>query len=54
MIDVFLGRGETELNATRLAMYVTFGAYFLSFIFYMLVRQTLPSDWAAAEARNEG
>lgn len=54
MIDVFLGKGETELNATRLAMYVTFGAYFLSFIFYMLVRQTLPSDWAAAEARNEG
>ena len=53
MIDVFLGRGENELNATRFAMYVTFGAYFLSFIFYMLVRQTLPKDWAAAEARNE-
>lgn len=53
MIDVFLGKGETELNATRFAMYVTFGAYFLSFIFYMMVRQTLPKDWAAAEARNE-
>jgi len=53
MIDVFLGKGETELNATRLAMYVTFGAYILSFIFYMMVRQTLPKDWAAAEARNE-
>ena len=53
MIDVFLGKGETELNATRFAMYVTFGAYFLSFIFYMMVRRTLPKDWAAAEARNE-
>jgi len=54
MIDVFLGRGETELEATRLAMYVTFGAYILAFIFYMCVRITLPNDWAAAEARNEG
>ena len=54
MIDVFLGKEETELNATRLAMYVTFGAYILSFIFYMMVRKTIPKDWAAAEARNEG
>lgn len=54
MIDVFLGKGETELNATRLAMYVTFGAYLFSFVFYMMVRKTLPKDWAAAEARNEG
>jgi len=54
MIDVFLGRGEAELEATRLAMYVTFGAYILAFIFYMCVRITLPNDWEAAEARNEG
>ena len=54
MIDVFLGQGQNELEATRLAMYVTFGAYVLAFIFYMLVRITLPKDWAAAEARNEG
>ncbi len=53
MIDVFLGAGNVELEATRLAMYVTFGAYILAFIFYMLVRVTLPKDWAASEARNE-
>ena len=53
MIDVFLNRGAGELDATRLAMYVTFGAYILAFIFYMLVRKTLPKDWADAEARNE-
>lgn len=53
MIDVFLGQGNVELEATRLAMYVTFGAYILAFVFYMLVRRTLPKDWAAAEARNE-
>lgn len=52
MIDVFLGTGETELEATRLAMYATFGAYVLAFIFYMFVRITLPKDWADAEARN--
>ncbi len=54
MIDVFLGQGETELNATRLAMYVTFIAYIFAFIFYMLVRKTLPKDWAEAQDRNEG
>lgn len=53
MIDVFLGQGKPELEATRWAMYVTFGAYILAFAFYMLVRATLPKDWAAAEARNE-
>jgi len=53
MIDVFLGQGKIELEATRWAMYVTFGAYVLAFTFYMLVRATLPKDWAAAEARNE-
>ena len=53
MIDVFLGNGHDELTATRFAMFVTFSAYFLAFIFYMLVRKTLPKDWAAAEARNE-
>lgn len=53
MIDVFLGQGQNELEATRWAMYVTFGAYILAFIFYMCVRITLPNDWAAAEARNE-
>jgi hypothetical protein len=53
MIDFFLNSGVNELEATRQAMYVTFGAYVLAFIFYMLVRQTLPKDWAAAEARNE-
>lgn len=53
MIDVFLNAGNIELEATRLAMYVTFGAYILAFVFYMLVRVTLPKDWAAAEARNE-
>jgi len=54
MIDVFLETGKTELNATRFAMYVTFGAYVLAFIFYMLVRITLPKDWAEAQERNEG
>ena len=54
MIDVFLGQGKVELEATRWAMYVTFGAYILAFMFYMFVRITLPKDWAAAEARNEG
>lgn len=53
MIDVFLNRGAEELDATRMAMYVTFGAYILAFFFYMLVRVTLPKDWAAAEVRNE-
>jgi len=53
MIDVFIGKGETDLIATRLALYVAFGAYILSFIGYMMVRQTLPKDWADAEARNE-
>lgn len=53
MIDVFLGAGNDELTATRLAMYVTFGAYFLAFIFYMLVRVTLPKDWKKAEERNK-
>lgn len=54
MIDVFLGMENSELEATRLAMYVTFSAYILSFIFYLLVRRSLPKDWAEAEARNEG
>ena len=53
MIDVFLNSGVKELEATRQAMYVTFGAYVLAFVFYMLVRKTLPKDWAEAEARNE-
>lgn len=53
MIDVFLNSGINELEATRQAMYVTFGAYILAFVFYMLVRKTLPKDWAEAEARNE-
>lgn len=53
MIDVFLKEGGGELNATRMAMYVTFGAYVIAFFFYMMVRVTLPKDWAAAEARNE-
>jgi len=52
MIDVFLNKGAAELNATRMAMYVTFGAYVLAFIFFMLVRQTLPRDWTEAEKRN--
>lgn len=52
MIDVFLAKGNSELDATRLAMYVTFSAYIFAFIFYMLVRQTLPKDWAEAEMRN--
>ncbi len=53
MIDYFLNSGLSDLEATRSAMYVTFSAYILAFIFYMLVRKTLPKDWAAAEARNE-
>jgi len=53
MIDVFLNQGENELEATRLAMYVTFGAYLLAFIFFMMVRKSLPKDWAEAQARNE-
>ena len=53
MIDVFMEGGRNELEATRWSMYVTFGAYVLAFIFYMLVRITLPKDWAEAERRNE-
>jgi len=53
MIDYFLNKGAIELDATRMAMYVTFGAYILSFIFYMSVRQTLPKDWSEAEQRNK-
>lgn len=53
MIDVFLNQGNGELVATRYAMYVTFLAYVLSIGAYLMVRRTLPKDWAAAEARNE-
>lgn len=53
MIDVFLNKGAVELDATRMAMYVTFAAYFLAFVFFMLVRQTLPKDWQDAEDRNK-
>jgi len=53
MIDVFINQGSNDLEATRMAMYVTFSAYILAFVFYLLVRKTLPTDWAAAEARNE-
>ena len=52
MIDVFITAGNVELVATRYAMYTTFSAYGLSVIAYLLVRKTLPKDWAAAEARN--
>jgi MFS family permease len=53
MIDVFIGQGYEELDATRLAMYWTFGAMLLAVFFYALVRITLPKDWAEAEARNK-
>jgi len=53
MIDVFLYKSTAELNATRMAMYVTFGAYVLAFLFFMLVRKTLPKDWQEAEDRNK-
>jgi len=53
MIDVFLSSGNAELIATRYAMYTTFSAYGLSVIAYLLVRKTLPKDWAAADARNQ-
>lgn len=56
MIDVFLnGAGPAagdELVATRYAMYTTFGAFAVAVFFYLLVRSTLPRDWAEAEARN--
>lgn len=52
MIDVFVNAGNMELDATRFAMYVTFSAYLLAIFFYLMVRVTLPKDWAAAEARN--
>jgi len=52
MIDVFVNAGNIELVATRYAMYTTFAAYGLSVVAYLLVRKTLPKDWAAAEARN--
>jgi len=52
MIDFFGGKGAIELEATRMALYVTFGAYVLAFIFFMLVRVTLPKDWKEAEVRN--
>lgn len=53
MIDVFINQGHIELEATRYAMYITFLAYILAIISYLMVRRTLPKDWAAAEARNE-
>lgn len=52
MIDVFIEAGNVELVATRYAMFAAFSAYGLSVIAYLLVRKTLPKDWAAAEARN--
>jgi len=54
MIDVFLSTQSSELIATRYAMYTTFVAYGLAMVAYLLVRRTLPKDWAAAEARNSG
>ena len=53
MIDVFAGQGHNELVATRFAMWSTFVAFILSIIAFLVVRKTLPKDWAAAEARNE-
>ncbi|GHA91570.1 hypothetical protein GCM10009069_13440 [Algimonas arctica] len=52
MIDVFGRAGNVELVATRYAMFTTFAAYGLSVMAYLIVRKTLPKDWAAAEARN--
>ncbi len=52
MIDFFGSTGKGELEATRFAMYVTFSAYVFAIFFYMMVRITLPKDWAAAEASN--
>lgn len=53
MIDVFLSQGNSELIATRFAMWCTFVAFVISIIFYLLVSKTLPKDWAEAEIRNE-
>lgn len=53
MIDVFLNLGNTELVATRFAMWCTFIAFVISIVFYLLVTKTLPKDWAEAEIRNE-
>ena len=52
MIDVFGGMGQTELVATRNAMYATFAAFGLAIVFFLLVRVTIRKDWAEAEARN--
>ena len=52
MIDVFGSGGATELEATRMAMYATFGAYAVAIVFFLLVRVTVRRDWAEAERRN--
>ena len=53
MIDVFLEQGHGELVATRYAMWCAFAAFIFAIISFLMVRKTLPKDWAAAEARNE-
>ena len=52
MIDVFGNAGNTELVATRYAMFATFASFGLAILFFLLVRVTVRKDWAEAEARN--
>ncbi|MGJ8564918.1 MAG: spinster family MFS transporter [Alphaproteobacteria bacterium] len=54
LIDVFKSAGHDDLMATKYAMTCVSFAFFVGVCFFLLVSKTLPKDWAAAEARNEG
>ena len=43
-----------NVHAIRLAVTLTGGALALSALCFLTVAITLPKDWAAAQARNEG
>lgn len=52
LIDVFASDTVSQLEATRYALMTVFGSFILAVISFMMVRRTLPKDWADAEARN--
>lgn len=52
LIDVFASDTVSQLVATRYALMSVFGSFIIAIISFMMVRQKLPADWAAAEARN--
>jgi len=54
LIDVFKNAGHESLDATKYAMSWVCVAFLLGATFFLLAAKTLPKDWAAAEARNEG